>query len=798
MANSAIRSGVAFKTFAFLILVCTLDLFSGHIHYTIPEELELGAVVGNIAHDLGMNVPQLSARKLRLTSEAGGQYMKVNLDNGILSIRERIDREHVCGQTSVCTIPFEIILENPLALHRGEVEILDINDNSPTFRDSTIALQMSEAFAPGVRFRLDSAEDPDIGINTIAAYTIGSNEQFNLKTQRTEDGILIAELLLEKPLDRELQSSFRMTLTATDGGIPQRSGTAQILITVVDINDNPPVFDHEIYRGRIRENTLPGTLVMKVKAIDLDEGLNAELTYSFSKLSSARAHELFNLDPHTGEIRTAGELDFEEANSYSLDIQAVDHGLPAIIGHSKVLIAIIDANDNAPEIKLSSTTSNVPENAPPGTLITLINVIDRDSGENGRFRCEMPKNTPFRLRTSSKNYYEVITSGSLDRELVPEYEIPFVAWDLGSPSLSTNKTIQIVITDVNDNAPRFSETSYNVYVMENKAPGTSIFAVTATDPDLDQNSYVSYSFLENPIQDLPASNYLSINSLNGTIYALHSFDYENLKSFQIHVQARDAGVPPLSSSATLNVIILDQNDNPPVIISPSRQKGPAAMEILPQSVGQGYLITKIIAMDADSGQNARLSYHLQRSTDPSLFTLGQNSGELRTARPILESDTTSQTVVILVKDNGQPSLSSTLTIHITALENITERTTESSNFVANPEYFSDLNLYLIVIFGCTSVLFLVIIILLIGIKCKQDRKIIEEYNSPSCCYRVGDSRDTFHSRLAMEETLRYPGSGRVVSVPEAHRYSVCLSPESAKSDFLFLKPCAVPTSQANR
>ncbi|XP_032885700.1 protocadherin gamma-C5-like [Amblyraja radiata] len=796
MANSVKNRCVAFKTFAFLILVCTSDLCAGQIRYSIPEELEVGGFVGNIVQDLGMNVPQLYARKFRLTSEGAGHYMKVNLNDGILLIRERIDREQVCGQTYGCTIPFEIILENPLASQRGEVEVLDINDNSPSFRNSSISLQIAETIAPGVRFRLVSAEDPDIGINTIAAYTISSNEHFSLKTQRTDDGVIIAELLLEKPLGRELQSSFRLALTATDGGIPQRSGTAQILITVVDINDNPPVFDHDIYRGSVKENTPQGMLVMKVNAIDLDEGPNAELAYYFSQLSSARVKELFTLDPHTGEIRTKVGLDFEETSSYSLDIEAVDHGVPAIAGHSKFFIDVIDVNDNAPEIKVTSTKRKIQENGPPGTLITLINVVDRDSGENGRFHCEIPKNIPFRLRTSSKNHYELITSESLDRESVSEYNIHFLAWDMGSPSLSTNKTIQISISDVNDNAPRFGESSYNVYVMENNAPGTSIFAVTASDADQAQNSYVSYSFKENLRQDFPASRYLSINSINGTIYAQRSFDYEKLKSFQIHVQARDAGVPPLINSATVTVIILDQNDNSPVIVSPISQMGSAAVLMLPQTASQGYLITKIIAADADSGQNARLSYQVQRSTDPSLFNVGRTSGEIRTARPILESGTTTHSLVILVKDNGQPSLSSTVSIHITAVENITDIITESSNFVAKPEYFSDANLYLIVIFGCTSVFFLVVIILLIGIMCKHDRNTVEEYNSSIYCSRPGDSRDAFPCRRAMEETLRYPGTGRVLSVPEPHQYSVCLSPESAKSDFLFLKPYGVSTSQA--
>ncbi|XP_069753841.1 protocadherin-10-like [Narcine bancroftii] len=769
------------------------DLASGQVHYSVFEELDEGAFVGNIAQDLGLNIRQLSARKLRLTADDGGRYMKVSLDDGLLCIHERIDREHICGQAASCAISFEIILEYPLEVYRGEVEILDINDNSPMFRDSKIALQMSEVIAPGTRFPLKRAQDPDIGINTIADYAISFSENFSVKSHRTDDGIVTAELILDKHLDRELQPSFQLILTATDGGVPPRSGTAHILITVLDNNDNPPVFDQEVYRTSLSENGPLGTLVMNVKATDLDEGLNAELTYSFSDLASSRVRELFILDRQTGEIRTKGPLDFEEASSYSLDVQAVDHGSPAISGHAKVLIKVIDTNDNSPDIKLISTSIRLPENALPGTLITLFNVIDHDSGENGEVQCDIPKNIPFRLQSSSKNHYKLFTSAPLDRESVPEYKISLAAWDLGSPSLSSNRTIQIIISDVNDNTPRFAESSFNIYVTENNTPGTSIFAVTATDLDEDQNSLVSYSFLENFIQEFPVSAYLSINSMNGTIYALRSFDYEATKTFRIYVEARDAGVPRLSSTASVNVIVLDQNDNAPVILSHSTGRGPATVEIVPQSAGQGYVITKIKATDSDSGQNARLSYQMLKSTDPSLFDVRPNSGEIRMTRTVLESDATTHSLVVLVKDNGQPSLSSTVTIPISISENITD----SRHLTANPEPISEQDLYLMVLFGCTSVLFLVIIILLIGVKCAQDRSTIQGgYASPTCCYKPEHSADTYDRRFAMEETLRYSASGRMVRVPEEPHYSVCLSPESAKTDFLFLKPRVVPTAQA--
>ncbi|GCB65964.1 hypothetical protein scyTo_0000517 [Scyliorhinus torazame] len=683
MADSQSNNTWKCMVMVFVVLICAVDVLSAQIRYSVTEEMEQGAVIGNIAEDLGLNIATLSGRKGRLVADYTKRYLEADLENGFLLANDRIDRDKLCGPITTCVLSFQIVFETSPEMYRGEVEILDINDNSPSFPESVILLQMGEFIAPGSRFPLESALDPDMGTNTVSVYNISPNEHFVLNVAIAVDGTKIVELSLEKPLDRERQSSFQLMLMATDGGSPPRSGTARILITVLDSNDNAPAFDSKAYEASLIENSPRGTLVVSVHATDPDEGSNAEVTYTFSNRVSPKIQELFSLDPRTGEIRVQGIIDYEGASSYSLDVQAVDNGLPAIAGHSKVSIKVIDVNDNAPEIKVTVVSSMVPEDAAPGTVTALVNVIDRDSGKNGEVHCEIHKNVPFKLQSSSRGRYKVITSDMLDRETTPLYNIAILARDSASPPRSTNKTIQITVSDINDNAPRFARPMDTVYVMENNAPGASIFAVTAFDPDQGQNSYVTYSFTDNLIQDLRLSNYLNLNSMNGTFYALRSFDYERVKNFQIQVQVRDAGVPPLSSSATLNVIILDQNDNAPVIVSPSAQSGSAGVEVVPQSAGQGYLVTKIIATDADSGQNARLLYQVLKATDPSLFVVGLPSGEIRTAREILEQDSTTQTLVILVKDNGQPSLSSTATIHFSILGNVTEIFSESSNLVTN-------------------------------------------------------------------------------------------------------------------
>ncbi|XP_078405897.1 protocadherin alpha-C2-like [Cetorhinus maximus] len=779
----------------FIFLLCVSDLVSGQIRYSIPEELEHGAFVGNIAEDLAIKVRELSSRKFRLVSDDRKKYMEVNQENGILFVSERIDREQICRQNSPCSLSFQVALDNPLEMHHVAVEILDVNDNSPSFLKDEFSLQIGELTAPGARFPVESAHDPDVGTNTISTYQISPNDHFGIKMQTRTDGSKTAELLLEKSLDREKQSSFYIVMTAIDGGVPHRSGTAQILIIVMDVNDNAPVFDHEIYRATMPENAPQGTLVTKINAVDLDQGVNAELTYSFTSHVSERIGELFKLDPLTGEIRVQAVLDFEESSVYELDVRAVDNAPPIMAGHAKVMVDLIDMNDNAPMIEVSSVSSRVPEDAAPGSVIAAISVTDLDSGANGQVKCQVLGDIPFKLQRFLANNYKLVTRDILDRETAPLYSINISAWDGGSPPLHTSKTILVSVSDINDNAPRFTESSYNVYLMENNIPGGSIFAVSALDSDLDQNGEVIYSILDNQRDESPTSVYVTINSKNGNLYAIRSFDYEKMKYFHVKVQAQDAGSLPLSSTAIVNFIILDQNDNAPIIVSPLTWNSSASVEIVPQSVYPGYLVTKLIATDADSGQNARLSYQLLGATDPELFTVGPLTGEVRATQRFKDQDIITERLILRVKDNGQPSLSTTVTVSFSIVPNTTEISSKRSNAPSQSEYFSDLNRYLIIIFGSTSFLFLVTIILLIALKLKQNRNTAENYNCTTCSCRRSNSNNVFNQRPATKQPLNYSGPGQT----EGFGYTVCLSPESSKSDFLFLKPChpTLPFSEVN-
>lgn len=794
------------------LIACLLDAVWGQLRYSIPEELEHGAFVGNIAEDLGLEVDKLSARRFRIVSGAKRQFVEVNLENGVLFVNERIDREELCEQSLSCSFHLQVVIENPLELYRVEIEILDVNDNSPSFPWTEFNLDISESAAPGSRFPLESAQDLDVGSNSLRTYLLSVNDHFLLDIQTRSDGSKFAELVLQTPLDREQQSAHQMVLTAVDGGAPERSGTAQIDITVLDANDNAPVFDQSFYRVRLAENAPKGTVVIKLNASDLDEGANADITYSFSGHAPIKVRQLFSVDARTGEIKVKGVIDYEKARMHEIYVQAKDKGPSAVAVHCKVLVNVLDKNDNLPEVILTSVSTPVQEDAPPGTVIAVISVTDKDSGENGNVDCEIPHHVPFQLHSSFKNYYTLVTSDFLDRETVAEYNITLTARDMGSPPLFTRKTLLVQVSDVNDNAPRFKQPSYTVYLTENNAPGASICSVTALDPDSGQNAYLSYSIIDGDIQAMPVSTYVSINSDNGNIYALRSFDHEQLKNFQITVQAQDAGFPPLHQNVSVNIYILDQNDNAPVIVSPVAQNGSAPARAVPRSADAGHLVTKIRAVDADAGQNSRLLYQLLQATDPSLFSVALYTGEIRTIRQLEEKDPTRHRLVILVKDNGQPPLSATVSIILSVVDSLPDSPPDLGDLSQSLHHGSNLALYLIVSLSAISFTFLVAIIVLVAVRKLKGRPPGRESSFPSlsprcccCCSRTETHTTTevfkksnLNVRMSTSaEASVGSSSGAGGAMPQVYCYKMCLTPESSKSDFMFLKPYS-PVMSAQR
>ncbi|XP_015205227.2 protocadherin alpha-4-like isoform X20 [Lepisosteus oculatus] len=764
----------------FACLLCFWKRSSAQIRYSIQEELNIGAFVGNIAQDLGFNIEKLRDRGFRVVSASKEQLFQVNQKDGSLLVNANIDREELCNVNPKCVINLKAVIENPLEMHHVEIEIVDINDHSPSFPIAIKRLEISESTLPGTRFQLEGARDQDVGINSLRIYKLNQNEYFKLEIKDRSVDNKIPVLVLQIPLDREKKPEHHLILTAFDGGTPERSGILNITVAVLDINDNTPVFDQEIYSVTLPENVPIGTFVIQVNATDLDDGANGDVLYSFGNTMRSEVYDTFILDVSTGEIKVKGLIDFEKYQSFEIDVQASDRGQFPFTVHCSVFVKVEDVNDNRPEIDITSLShSVVPENAHPGTVVALMGVTDLDSGLNGQVVCTLPNKIPFELKPSSTvNFYSLAIKRNLDRETIPVHNVTITAKDRGNPPLSSFKTITVIVSDVNDNAPKFSQNPYMLYLPENNVPGSLIFSVSAEDADQNENALISYT-LENNMFDTRTNSYLNINSENGNIYALKSFDFEELKNFKFRVIAKDAGVPSLSSNVTVNVFILDQNDNGPVILSPVSANGSAeAVEEVPRNVNAGYLVTKVRAYDADIGYNAWLSFSLLHVSDSRLFSLERYTGEIRTLRPFTDTDETEHKLIIQVKDNGNFSLSTTATILVLTVENT--KSYAVSDFKHEQHEENNTTFYLLASLGSVSVLFAISIFALIATQCckqgdsskdSRDKMYADVSGNGTLChsiqYRAGNKHYmVVGPRLSVGSTMGLGSNRNTLILPE--------------------------------
>ncbi|NXY85785.1 PCDA2 protein, partial [Alcedo cyanopectus] len=665
----------------------------GQVRYSVPEEAKAGTVVGRLAQDLGLEAGEAEARQLRLVSAGRRASVEVSGASGALVVSSRLDREELCGKSAPCVLRLEVLVERPLRVFHVELEVTDINDNAPIFPASQKNLSIAESSLPGSRFPLEGASDADIGSNAQLSYTLSPTEFFRLDDQGNNDKTASLALILMKPLDRETIPVHRLVVTASDGGRPSLTGMMELVITVLDANDNAPEFNHSVYKVEVLEGAELGTLIITISATDLDEGTNSDITYLFSRRVAAHVKEMFTIDENKGEIRLQRKLDYEEMDSYEITIEARDKGTPPLSGHCKVVLEVLDVNDNAPEVRVTSLSVPVAEDASVGTVVALLSVSDRDSGSNGRVSLAVWPPSPFGLVSTFAGSYSLVLREALDRERVSEYEVEVRAEDGGSPPLRAVRGVRVPVSDVNDNAPSFAQAVYTVLARENNAAGAELARLWARDPDEAGNGRVSYSVWEggaggavSGVGWRPASSYVSVDAESGRLWALQPLDYEEVQVLQFEVRAVDAGEPPLCGNATVQLFVVDENDNAPAllpgagggaesVVGSSGEASPGAGSFsgalwawASWGAPAGQVVAKIRAVDADSGYNAWLRYELWEPRGKGPFRVGLYSGEVSTARALEEADGPRQRLVIVVRDHGEPALSTTATLSVSLVE----------------------------------------------------------------------------------------------------------------------------------
>uniref|UniRef100_A0A8C7MRT0 Protocadherin-19 n=1 Tax=Oncorhynchus kisutch TaxID=8019 RepID=A0A8C7MRT0_ONCKI len=708
-----------------IVILCWTGVDSViNLKYSINEEQKAGYIIGNVTKDAQTQGFAIAPRApyLRVISNSEPRWVELS-PAGLLLTHQKIDRDVACRQTAKCTVSLEV-MSNSMEICVIKVEIVDLNDNAPRFPTNHIDIEISENASPGTRFPLEGASDPDSGIFGVQSYSITPNELFGLEIKTRGDGSKIAELVVQKSLDRETQSHYSYEISAEDGGDPPKIGAVQLNVKVIDSNDNNPVFDQPVYTVNVMENSPINTLVIDLNATDPDEGTNGEVVYSFNSYVTEKTRDVFKIDPRTGIITVNGPLDYEVTHIYEIDVQAKDLGPNSIPAHCKVTVNVMDANDNPPVISLLSVNTElieVSENAPRGYVIALVRVSDKDAGANGKVQCRLQGNVPFRLQ-EYESFSTILVDGRLDREQRDTYNLTIQAEDSGTPPLRATKSFVVKVTDENDNPPHFLKPHYQEMVLENNLPGSCLLAVSAVDPDLGMNGTVSYTIVPSEIKHMDVNTYVSINP-SGRIYSMRSFDHEYTRTFDFKVLARDQGNPSLSSNATVRIVVLDVNDNTPVMTTPTLVNGTAEVSI-PRNAGVGYLVTQVKADDYDEGENGRLTYTISEG-DRLFFEIDQVNGEVRSTKMFGEQVKSTYEITVVARDHGKPSLSASAYIVVYLSPDLNAQ-----------ESIGPVNLSLIFIIALGSIAaILFVTMIFVAVKCKRDNKEIRTYNCSTSTFK---------------------------------------------------------------
>ncbi|XP_069487939.1 protocadherin-7 isoform X5 [Ambystoma mexicanum] len=672
------------------------------LRYRLAEEGPADVRVGNVASDLGIVT---GSGEVTFSLESGSEYFKIDNMTGELSTAERrIDREklpqcQMIFDENECSLDFEVSVIGPLQswvdLFEGRVVVLDINDNTPTFPSPVLTLTVEESRPVGTLYLLPTATDRDFGRNGIERYELiqepgegaylpgrrgasegkrrsegdpGRSSVFELQVADTPDGEKQPQLIVKGALDREQRDSYELTLRVRDGGDPPRSSQSILRVLITDVNDNNPRFERSVYEADLAENSVPGTPILQLKATDFDVGVNGQIEYVFGAATES-VRRLLRLDENSGWLSVLHRIDREEVNQLRFTVMARDRGQPPKTDKATVVLNIKDENDNVPlidirkigRIPVKDGMATVAEDVLVDTPIALVQVSDRDQGENGVVTCTVVGDVPFQLKPASesegdqnKKKYFLHTSAPLDYEATKEYNVIIVAVDSGSPSLSSNNSLVVKVGDTNDNPPIFSQAVVEVPFPENNVPGERVATVLASDADSGKNAEIAYSL------DPSVAGVFSIDQDSGDITVNIVLDREQTDRYEFKVVARDKGVPVLQGTATVVVQVADRNDNEPKFMQD------VFTFYVKENLQPNSPVGMVTVMDADKGRNAEMSLSIEEDGD--IFSIENDTGTIYSTMSFDREHQTTYTFKVKAVDGGDPPRSATATVSLTVMD----------------------------------------------------------------------------------------------------------------------------------
>ena len=589
---------------------------------------------------------------------------------GELETTQIIDRDVICPHLRTCLISLDIraqlLSQNILEIIPITVTVQDKNDHVPTFPVGQIERSLSESSAPGTAIRLTPAEDPDsprYGINRYEL--ISSSTTFELKLTNNSDETVDIQLVLKELLDREQSEMYQMELRAYDGGTPPQAGAVTITINVKDNNDNNPVFDNKTYEAYTVENVPLFTTIIRVHAKDPDAGPNGEVVYSFTPRTASSYGHLFEIDQATGEIFLTKRLDYEEGDTYTLDVMASDKNPDPLTAVAKVIVHVKDLNDHAPQIMINSDsrdTVEISELAQVGTFVAHITVRDPDGGDNGRFNCSLQHDGHFQLQKIYKTEFKIITLMSFDREVESTYNPSLTCQDYGVPPQTQTLHIKVIVKDENDHAPEFSKKVYSTSMAENNQVGVFVIQVNATDKDQGPNADVRFTILGD------AANMFDIDHISGNITARVRLDYEKLNSegrtsLDVRVLGQDSGSPPQSATAIVKITIIDEDDVPPQFTKTSYIFG------VRENLNTNTYVGQVAAEDPDSHPKDQFTFGIDsRYNTENAFRINPNSGKLYTRKMLDRELNGVYHLVVMATSTGSPDQTNTTNVFISVLD----------------------------------------------------------------------------------------------------------------------------------